>query len=210
MFDLAHIIGDGMSMNILFEDINAIYAGKEVPKQNYTYYEYILEDIERRESGATDKDAGYYLEMTDGLKIRKAILAKKDCHDLEKGNNCDLRGKINGINKKKVQAFCKKHGVTENVFFLTGFNYCISVFANEDDVLSTSVHSGRTDGRWNRLIGALFMTYYYRFTRKKHETVPELLQRSGKQILRTMDSHLTNIHADEMFFQYQGDILTDT
>ena len=26
--DVAHIMGDGMTMNVLFEDINALYAGK--------------------------------------------------------------------------------------------------------------------------------------------------------------------------------------
>lgn len=206
-FDLAHIIGDGMSMGILFEDINAIYNGKELPKQKYTYYEYMTEEWSRRESGEIQEDVKYFYQQTNNLKIRKSILARKDSHDLDTGVNCDLRAKFKGINKKKVQAFCKKHGVTENVFFLTGFNFCVSVFANDDDILTTSVHSGRTDGRWNRMIGALFMTYYYRFTRKKHETIPEVLQRSAKQILQTMDRRLSNIHADEMFIQYQGEIL---
>ena len=39
--DIAHIMGDGMTMNVLFEDINAIYAGKQVKKEKYTFYEYI-------------------------------------------------------------------------------------------------------------------------------------------------------------------------
>lgn len=35
--DIAHIMGDGMTMNVLFEDINAIYAGKQVEKEKYTF-----------------------------------------------------------------------------------------------------------------------------------------------------------------------------
>ena len=42
--DIAHIMGDGMTMNVLFEDINAIYAGKQVEKEKYTFYEYILDE----------------------------------------------------------------------------------------------------------------------------------------------------------------------
>jgi hypothetical protein len=45
-FDLAHIIGDGMSMNVIFEDINAIYKGKKIEKQDYTLYEYICDNLE--------------------------------------------------------------------------------------------------------------------------------------------------------------------
>ena len=207
-FDLAHIIGDGMSMNIIFEDINAIYKGEEVKKQSYSLYEYILDEMDRKKRGEATGDAEYCVELTKDLKVRKSILNRKDSHDLEQGENTVLREYFKGVNKKKVQAFCQQYSVSENVLFLTTFNYCVSVFANEDDVLCSTIHSGRTDSRWNRLVGALFLTYYYRYTRKPHETVEELLRKSAKQILKTMDSHLSNLHFDEMFFQYQGDILS--
>lgn len=206
-FDMAHIIGDGMSINILFEDINALYKGEQVKKQSYTMYEYILDELQWKEQGGLDNNIQYYLKQTENLKIRKSILTRKDDYDLDKGINRVIRSEFAGIGKKKILAFCQKHGVSENVVFLTAFNYCISVFANDDDILSTSIHSGRTDSRWNRITGPLFKTYYYRYTRKPHETVPELLQKSAKQILKTMDCMASNIHADEMFIQYQGDIL---
>lgn len=37
--------------------------------------------------------------------------------------------------------------------------------------------------------------------------MPELLKANGKQIMDTMRCYISNLHADEMFFQYQGDIL---
>ena len=36
--DIAHIMGDGMTMNVLFEDINAIYAGKQVEKKRNIHF----------------------------------------------------------------------------------------------------------------------------------------------------------------------------
>lgn len=108
---------------------------------------------------------------------------------------------------EKLTAFCHENGVSENVVFLTAYNYCISLFSNEKDTVSTSIHSGRTDSRWNRLAGPLFRTYYFRYTENKEETVAEMLKRSGRQIMETMRCYMSNLHADEMFFQYQGDIL---
>ncbi len=206
-FDLAHIAGDGMSMNIIFEDINAIYTGKEVKKQTYTMYEYILDEEERKAKGKREECIKYFSKQTENLKIRKSILNRKDFHDLDKGITGVIRGDLTGISKNAVKMFCNKNNVSENVLFLNAFTYCISVFANDDDVVCTSTHSGRTDSRWYRLIGPLYMTYYFRFTRKPHETVVDMLHKSANQILRTMDHPLTNVKADEMFFQYQGDIL---
>lgn len=206
-FDLAHIIGDGMSVNILFEDINAIYQGDIPQKQNYTLYEYVLDEMDRRQRGVREECIAYFQKQTENLKIRRSILAKKDSQDLEKGITGVIQDNLTGLSRRKVKEFCKKHNVSENVFFLTAFNYCVSVFANEDDVVVSSTHSGRTDSRWHSVIGPLYMTYYHRYTRVPHETVPELLHKSANQILKIMDKSVSNIRADEMFFQYQGEIM---
>ncbi len=206
-FDLAHIIGDGMSVNILFEDINALYKGKTLPKQSYTLYEYALDEMDRKQRGVREECINYFKKQTDNLKIKRSILARKDSTDLEKGITGAIQDDFKGLSRRRIQAFCKKHSVSENVFFLTAFNYCVSVFADEDDVLVSSTHSGRTNSNWHRVIGPLYMTYYHRYTKKSHETVPELLHKSANQILRVMDKPVSNIRADEMFFQYQGEIM---
>lgn len=206
-FDLAHIMGDGMSVNLIFEDINAIYKGKVPQKQTYTMYEYALDEMDRKQRGVREECIAYFQKQTENLKIKRSILAKKGSENLEKGITGAIQNNLTGLSRKKVQSFCKKHNVSENVFFLTAFNYCVSVFANEDDVVVSSTHSGRTDSRWHRVVGPLYMTYYHRYTRVPHETVPELLQKSANQILKTMDKPVSNIRADEMFFQYQGEIM---
>ena len=205
--DIAHIMGDGMTMNILFEDINNLYAGKLVEKEKYTFYEYILDEKDRDARGLKQKNEQYFQELLKDFHIRKSILTRKDCYDLPKGYNAVLRNRFSRLTKKKVMAFCRENGVSENVIFLTAFSYCIGIFTNEKEALATSIHSGRTDSRWNRLAGPLFLTYIFRYTKVPHETVPHLLQRSGKQIMDTMRCYISTLHADEMFFQYQGDIL---
>lgn len=206
-FDLAHIMGDGMTMNMLFGDINALYAGRELPVESYTFYEYILDEKDRDARGLRAENERYFTELMKDFRIRKSILNRKDYHDLGAGENAVLRARFAGLNRRNIQAFCRKYGVSENVMFLTAFNYCIGIFSNEKDTVSSSIHSGRTDSRWNRVAGPLFLTYFFRYTNVPHETVPQLLQRSGRQIMETMGCYISNLHADEMFFQYQGDIL---
>lgn len=205
--DVAHIMGDGMTMNVLFEDINALYAGKAAVPSEYTYYEYILDEKKRDEEGGREENIRYFTEQMKDLKIRRSILTKKEHRGLDFGINAALRNRFEKINRKKLTAFCHENGVSEDVVFLTAYNYCISLFSNEKDTVSTSIHSGRTDSRWNRLAGPLFRTYYFRYTENKEETVAEMLKRSGRQIMETMRCYMSNLHADEMFFQYQGDIL---
>ena len=173
--DIAHIMGDGMTMNVLFEDINAIYAGKQVEKEKYTFYEYILDEKERDAKGLRQENEAYFADLMKGFKIRKSILARCDSHDLEQGEDGVLKEHFKGINRGRLLSFCRRNGISENVVFLTAFNYCIGLFSNEKDTVGTSIHSGRTDSRWNRLAGPLFLTYYFRCTQKPDESVKELL-----------------------------------
>lgn len=195
-----------MTLKILFEDLNDLYAGKPVEKEKYTLFEYVLDEKARDGKGKREQDIAYYRELMKGIRIRKSILTLRDFHDLERGENASLRGRFT-ISPNQLNAFCRKHRVSENVMFLTAYNYCIGIFSNEKDVVCTSIHSGRTDSRWTRLAGPLFLSYLFRYTNIPHETVPQLLGRSARQIMETMRCHISALHADEMFFQYQGDIL---
>ena len=73
--------------------------------------------------------------------------------------------------------------------------------------MATSIHSGRTDSRWNRICGPLFKNYLYRYDVIPHETVPELLKRTSSQILDSMKALADCLHYGEFFIQYQGDLL---
>lgn len=203
-FDIAHIMGDGMTMNVLFEDLNQLYLGKAVEPETYTFYEYILDEKDRDARGLRTKNEAYFQGLMKDFKVRKSILTRKDCYSLEHGVNAVLKDRFETLNRRNVTAFCRKYGVSENVFFLTAYNLSIGIFSGEKDTVSSSIHSGRTDSRWNRLAGPLFLTYYFRCTQKPDESVKELLQTSGKQIMKTMGCYISNLHADEMFFQYQG------
>lgn len=205
--DIAHILGDGMTMNILFEDLNSLYLGKPVEKETYTLYEYILDEKAREAEGQRERDIKYFQELMKGYRVKKSILNRRDFFYLDRGEDAAIQSEFKRLNRSRVTAFCRRNGVSENVLFLTAYNYCIGLFNGEKDTLSTSIHSGRTDGRWTRLAGPLFITYLFRCKTVPHETVPQLLRRCGRQIMETMRCHISTIHGDEMFFQYQGDIL---
>ena len=178
--DIAHIMGDGMTMNVLFEDINAIYAGKQVEKEKYTFYEYILDEKERDAKGLRQENEAYFADLMKGFRDQKEYPCKMcSSHDLEQGEDGVLKEHFKGINRGRLLSFCRRNGISRK----TRFSNCIqllhwSVQQWGKDTVGTSIHSGRTDSRWNRLAGPLFLTYYFRCTQKTDEkrkrTAPDL------------------------------------
>ncbi len=205
--DVAHVMGDGITMNILIEDICRSYCGEQVAPETFTFYEYILEDQERQRNGQRERDIKKAAELMKGVRLSRSILNKRLQADTFERKYGVIRSRFDKLTHKKVLYLCKKYGVSENVLFLTAFNYCVYLFSDERDVFSNSIHSGRTDSRYARVAGSFFMTYFCRFTRKPHEKTAELLQRTGRQIMNTMQSAIATSRQGEMFFQFQGDIL---
>lgn len=206
-FDIAHIISDGATLGILFDHLSRLYKGEVVKDRKFTFYDYVLDDAYRTENGLVTTNYDYFVNLMGDFKIKKTILNRKGHQDMSKAVNAAIHSKFNSINKEKIKKFCTKHGVSENVLFLTAFNMCISIFSDEDDTLSTSIHNGRTDSRWGRVAGCFFMTYNFRCKFNKKHSVNKTLGDSAKQIMNTMCCRVNNLHADEMFFQYQGDLL---
>lgn len=65
------------------------------------------------------------------FKVRKSILTRKDCYSLEHGVNAVLKDRFETLNRRNVTAFCRKYGVSENVFFLTAYNLSIGISAGK-------------------------------------------------------------------------------
>ncbi len=208
LFDVSHIMGDGMTMNILLEDLNNRYLGRPIEKETYTFFEYIIDDAERVKNGVRKKNIQYYDELLKGIRLSRSVLNKKEKEDLSHEVNGVIRKTFDKLVKKEILYFCKKNGISENVLFLTAFNYTVSVFSDEKDLFTNSIHSGRTDGRWRRLAGPLFLTYFSRYNVIPHETTVDLLKRSGRQIMDTMKCEISVPREGEMFFQYQADIIS--
>ncbi|MBQ9631311.1 MAG: hypothetical protein IJV04_00115, partial [Lachnospiraceae bacterium] len=207
LFDLCHAIGDGTGMHLIFEDLNAIYAGRQLPREEYTFYEYLVDWEDMVKKGGLKRGQDYFRDLAEGYRYRRNILTRPDEYDLAHGHNAVIRQPFRSITRDNVQGFCKKTGASENVFFLTAFQYCIRIFADQADVMASSIHSGRIDSRWNRILGPLFKNYIYRYTTIPHETVPELLGRMSSQIIDTMKSMADCMHFGEFFIQFQGDLL---
>lgn len=205
--DVAHIIGDGVSIGIILKDINKIYCGKNVEPEKFTFFEYALEDNARRTNGVRESDIKKTGELMKDVCLNRSILNKRLAPDTFEKKYAVIKSNFKRLTRKEILYYCKENGVSENVMFLSAFNYLIYLFSDQDDVFANSIHSGRTDSRYAHMVGSLFITYFCRFTRKPHETVIDLLKRTGSQIMTTMKNSVSNARQGEMFFQYQGDIL---
>ncbi len=115
------------------------------------------------------------------------------------------------ISVQDVKAFCKKHGITENVFFISAFGITLGKYNFRKDAVFTTIYHGRNDSRLSDTVGMLVKTLpvYCDFS----GSTADCLNAVQQQLINSMNndiypfsqiSHEFNIKADAMVI-YQGD-----
>ena len=206
--DLHHIIADGTSLAIILNDINRVYSGEKLEQETYTSYDLALDNREALSGDAYKNAESYYRSVfgkTSGslsfYPDKNGPAATAEVYHRECGE----------ISVQQVKDFCKKYGITENVFFITAFGITLGKYNFRKEAVFTTIYHGRNDSRLSGTVGMLVKTLpvYCDFS----GTTKDCLAEIQKQLINSMNndiypfsqiSHAFDIKADAMVV-YQGD-----
>ena len=206
--DLHHIVADGTSLAILINDINRAYSKEKLEPETYTSYDLALDQRDALAGDAYKNAENYYKSVFEnaGGSIRfypdkNGAVKTAEIYRRETGE----------ISVQGVKDFCKKHGITENVFFISAFGITLGKYNFKKDAVFTTIYHGRNDSRLSETVGMLVKTLpvYCDFS----GSAEDCLSNVQKQLIDSMDNDIYpfsqisrefNIKADAMVI-YQGD-----
>ena len=206
--DIHHIIADGTSLGIILNDINRAYSGGKLEKEEYTSYDLALDNREALKSDAYRNAEKYYQSVFENKGGSISFYPDKtgpvptaEMYHRE----------VTEISVQQVKDFCKKHGITENVFFISVFGLTLGKYNFRKDAVFTTIYHGRNDSRLSETVGMLVKTLpvYCDFSGSTEDGLLKVQQ----QLIDSMNndiypfaqiSHEFNIKADAMVI-YQGD-----
>ncbi len=158
--DFHHIILDGSSVNIFFDAVSKVYAGKELEKEEISLLQVAC--MEQKEAKtATYKKAHEFYEQ----KLSENDFEDSIAPDFWENKNKSF-GPANAIesyfdeeiNATNVEAFVRKNGITEATFFTGAFAFALSKITGSDGCLFCTVNHGRHTSSFKQTIGMLVRT----------------------------------------------------
>lgn len=206
--DIHHIIADGTSLSIIINDINRAYSGETLETEKYTSYDLALDNRDALAGDVYKNAESYYksvFEKTGGsihfYPDKNGAVPTAELYHRETSE----------FSVQDVKEFCKRHGITENVFFISAFGITLGKYNFKKDAVFTTIYHGRNDSRLSETIGMLVKTLpvYCDFSGSTKNCLTEVQQ----QLINSMNndiypfsqiSHEFNIKADAMVI-YQGD-----
>jgi len=206
--DIHHIVADGTSLGIILNDINRAYSGEKLEVEAYTSYDLALDNRDALASDAYKNAENYYKSIFENAG--GSINFYPDKNGAAPTAEMYHR-ETSEFSVQDVKAFCKKHGITENVFFISAFGITLGKYNFRKDAVFTTIYHGRNDSRLSDTVGMLVKTLpvYCDFSGSTKDCLNEVQQ----QLINSMNndiypfsqiSHEFNIKADAMVI-YQGD-----
>lgn len=206
--DIHHIIADGTSLGIILNDINRAYSGEKLEAEKYTSYDLALDNRDALKSDTYKNAENYYKSVFENKGGSISFYPDKNG---AVPTAATYHREVTEISVQQVKDFCKKHGITENVFFISVFGLTLGKYNFRRDAVFTTIYHGRNDSRLSETVGMLVKTLpvYSDFSGNLKDGLLAVQQ----QLIDSMNndiypfsqiSHEFNIKADAMVI-YQGD-----
>lgn len=211
--DLHHIIADGNSYDIFFEDLDAAYQGKELKKETYTGFDAALDEEQAIADGSYKKAALYYDGIFAGIETESLPITDKKGGVPAKGM---LKRNIE-ISREKILEYCNKLQVTPNTLFTGLFGVVMARYANSFDALFATIYNGRNDSRLENTICMLVKTLPVYCNFEPKTTINTYMMTLQNQLMDSMANDIfpfSDIAAkygitSDLIFAYQAELEDD-
>ncbi len=210
VLDFHHIISDGSSIAAFTEELDRVLTEEKVEGEIFSQYDVACIEEKNRAGEDYAKAKAFYDGIYSGISAPFSLSG--DLNDEKEGCGfCRIFDQY--IDKVQVEGFCKKHRITENVFFTSVMGYVMGQYNHSEEAVFTTVYHGRKDSRSMNTFGMFVKTLpvYCYFT--KDMTAADYMAKAQSQLLDSMQNDIYSFAEicnaykirPEIMFVYQGD-----
>ena len=152
--DFHHIILDGTSLNILFEEIAKIYDGEDYELEELNGFDYALNEIKTEESSLYKEAELYFANKIQD--IGEATLIAQDINGNEEEGSIAIEDFF--MDTDVIDQYCGKIGISQNNLFLAAFSFTLSKFVYNKELLFATLSNGRFNPNQQKTLAMMVKT----------------------------------------------------
>lgn len=211
--DFHHIIVDGISLNILFDEIAKIYDDKKYELEELDGFEYSLNEIKTEQSSLYKEAELFFFNKIK--EFDEATLITPDINGDESEGKVAMEDIF--INKEGIDNFCSKLNISQNNLFLAATSFVLSKFVYNRNLLIATITNGRFNPNQQKTLAMMVKTLLLTLKLNSDLNIKEFLEYINKELLNvlTYSSYpLTKLSNDydimpEVLYAYHGKIIDD-
>ncbi|MEK3793108.1 amino acid adenylation domain-containing protein [Paenibacillus sp. FSL R7-0204] len=184
LLDIHHIIADGMSMDILINELSSLYNGEQFEALSVQYKDYSEWMRTRDLSEQKSYWQGVFREPAPVLDLQLDYLRPQT--QSFKGHS--INGMLTGKQKKAVDELCRKTGTTAYMILLSAMMVLLGKYSRQEDIVIGSPISGRTHKDTEQMMGMFVNTLAMRGYPEGEKTVLDFLKEVRESALKAYEN----------------------
>ncbi|MBQ6006563.1 MAG: amino acid adenylation domain-containing protein [Selenomonadaceae bacterium] len=205
--DFHHIVYDGSSEDIFFDDLNAAYNGKVLSRETYTGFEAALDEIKARASDKLTAAKNYYGSIFTDSDVE--ILPQVDFAENigKKDSVVAFESYRTALDVDAVKNFCATNSCTFNTFFLAMFGYFLGKETRRTNAAFTTIYHGRNDSRLLQSVGMFVKTLPVLTDVAEFSSVKNYIDSVGRQLVNSMAHDIYSFAEISAAYGFKGELM---
>ncbi|MCR8842475.1 amino acid adenylation domain-containing protein [Paenibacillus sp. SC116] len=158
LFDIHHIVADGVSMDILTNDFIRLYAGQQLAPLEIQYKDFSAWQNKQVETGAIQQQEIYWKDLFSGEVpvLNMPTSYPRQVQRSFKGET--LHFTLSGSLVEKLYTLASRTSSTMYMVLLASFNVVLSKYTGQEDIVVGSPVAGRRHADLQQMIGMFVNT----------------------------------------------------
>jgi len=188
ILDMHHIIYDGESIQIFFEEFIDIYQSKELLPLKIQYKDYADWKNNRWNQSALSHQEKYWLDMFSGEIPILEIPSDYPRPAIQSFEGKSFNFAIKKMESQYLNTVAKEKGITPFMAILAIINIMFMKLSGQEDIVIGTPISGREDSQLERIIGIFVSTIALRNTPRAEKTVGQFLEELKLKTLKSFEN----------------------
>ncbi|WP_050900457.1 non-ribosomal peptide synthetase [Paenibacillus elgii] len=153
LFDVHHIVSDGISMNILLDELVRLYRGEELPPLRVQYKDYAVWQQSAAQRERMQRQEAYWTSVLDG-ELPVLELPTDYARPSERSYEGDeLRFVIDKAKAERLLQIAEDTGATLYMLLLAAYTILLHKYSGQEDVIVGTPVAGRTHADVEPIVG---------------------------------------------------------
>ena len=188
MLDIHHIVTDGISNNILINDLLAFYNGENLPELKLQYKDYAEWQQSDSEQERIAEQKQFWLQEFEG-ELPVLDLPLDYQRPINRSNNGDfIEFSLTKSQTKTLKSIAETQGISMFMLLLSLYNILLSKLTNQKDIVVGTPTSGRTHADVENMFGMFVNMLPIRNDVQTTKKFNAFLQEVKQKILSTIEN----------------------
>ncbi|NOQ25904.1 MAG: amino acid adenylation domain-containing protein [Bacteroidales bacterium] len=188
IIDMHHIISDGVSLDILEQEFQSLYLGKELSHLSLQYKDYSewQNSLEQQENVKKQED--YWLKkFSDEIPVVNLPLDYSRPH-IQSYEGATVSFVLSKNETKSLMSLVKENGLTLYMGILTVYTILLSKLSGQEDIVLGCPIAGRNYPDLENIVGMFVNTLAIRNEVRGDETIKEFISRLKQTTLESFEN----------------------